>query len=32
MRTGALLRNLKPGSRKGCLDVEVLRQHGLTAD
>ncbi len=32
VRTGALLGNLKSGSRKGCLDVEVLRQHGLTAD
>ncbi len=30
MRTGASLGNLKPGSRKGCLDVEVLRRHGLT--
>ncbi len=32
MRTGALFGNLKPGSRKGCLGVEVLRRHGLTAD
>jgi hypothetical protein len=32
VRTGALLGNLKPGSRKGCLDVEVLRRHELTAD
>jgi hypothetical protein len=32
VRTGASLGNLKPGSRKRCLDVEVLRQHGLTPD
>jgi hypothetical protein len=32
VRTGVLLGNLKPGSRKGCLDVKVLRHHGLTPD
>ncbi len=32
VRTGVSLGNLKPGSRKGCLDVEVLRQLGLTPD
>ncbi len=32
VRTGASLGNLKPRSRKGCLDVEVLRRRGLTAD
>jgi hypothetical protein len=31
VRTGALLGNLKPRSKKRCLDVEVLRWHGLTA-
>jgi hypothetical protein len=32
VRTGASLGNLKPGSRKECFDVEVLRWHGLTPD
>jgi hypothetical protein len=32
VRTGVSRGNLKPGSRKGCLDVELLRRHGLTPD
>ena len=30
-RTGAEFGNLKPKSRKGCLDVDVLKKHGLMA-
>jgi hypothetical protein len=30
-RDGASLQSLKPPSRMGCLDVEVLKKHGLTA-
>ena len=30
IRSGASLGNLKPPSRKGCLDIEVLWWHGLT--
>jgi hypothetical protein len=31
-RTGAMFGDLKPDSRKGCLDVNVLRKHGLNAE
>jgi hypothetical protein len=31
-RAGATATNLKPLSRCGCLDVEVLKRHGLTAE
>jgi hypothetical protein len=31
-RMGATLGNLKPASRKGCLDVFVLRKHGMTKE
>jgi hypothetical protein len=31
-RVGATSSNLKPLSRKGCLDVNVLKRHGLTAE
>ena len=31
-RQGALAGDLKPLSRKGCLDVNILKKHGLTAD
>ena len=30
-RTGAVYGNLKPESQKGCLDVNLLKKHGLTA-
>jgi len=32
VRGEATRENLKPSSRQGCLDVDVLRKHGLTAD
>ncbi len=32
VRTGAKLGNLKPESRKRCLDANVLRKHGLNAE
>lgn len=31
-RVGASFGNLKPASRKGCLDVNVLKKHGATAE
>jgi hypothetical protein len=31
-RTGAKYGDLKPDSRKGCLDANILRKHGLTPD
>lgn len=31
-RTGAKFGDLKPESRRGCLDANVLRKHGLTAE
>ena len=31
-RVGAQFGDLKPLSRKGCLDVKVLKKHGLTAE
>ena len=32
VRKGATSENLKPLSRRGCLDVDVLKRHGLTAN
>ena len=32
VRGSATRKNLKPDGRKGCLDVDVLKKHGLTAD
>jgi len=31
-RSGAAFGNLKPASRMGCLDVDILKKHGLTAE
>ena len=32
VRTGAKFGDLKPESRRGCLDANVLRKHGLNAE
>jgi len=32
VRAGARFGDLKPESRKGCLDINVLRKHGLNAE
>ena len=32
VRTGAKFGDLKPESRKGCLDANMLRKHGLNAE
>ena len=32
VRVGATKEDIKPASRQGCLDVDILKKHGLTAE